>query len=200
MRDTKEKILLTALTLFATDGYEAVSVSDIARELGITKGALYRHYGSKRDIFESILRRMEQRDAEMAGDHELPEETREEAEEAYLNASVDDIIDFSKAMFRYWTQDEFASLFRRVLTIEQYRDTGMSALYQQYLGAGPVGYTEDLFSALGVSDPWEAAARLYAPMHLLYGMYDAAEDKTEILALSDSLLERERAWLKGEGK
>ena len=54
MGDTKERILLTALELFSENGYEAVSVSDIAAELGITKGALYRHYRSKRDIFESI--------------------------------------------------------------------------------------------------------------------------------------------------
>ena len=36
MIDTKEKILLTALRLFARDGYEAVSVSTIAGELGMT--------------------------------------------------------------------------------------------------------------------------------------------------------------------
>ncbi|MBR0281428.1 MAG: helix-turn-helix transcriptional regulator, partial [Oscillibacter sp.] len=42
MGDTKERILLTALHLFAKDGYKAVSVSAIAGELGITKGALYR--------------------------------------------------------------------------------------------------------------------------------------------------------------
>ena len=42
--NTKEKILVTALRLFAVYGYEAVSVSRIAGELGITKGALYKHY------------------------------------------------------------------------------------------------------------------------------------------------------------
>ena len=56
--DTKEKILHAALDLFARDGYEAVSVSMIAGELGITKGALYKHYENKRDIFDSIVRRM----------------------------------------------------------------------------------------------------------------------------------------------
>ena len=35
--NTKEKILVTALRLFAVYGYEAVSVSRIAGELGITK-------------------------------------------------------------------------------------------------------------------------------------------------------------------
>lgn len=59
MTDTKERILQTALRLFAEDGYEAVSVSTIAGELGMTKGALYKHYKNKQDIFDSIVARME---------------------------------------------------------------------------------------------------------------------------------------------
>ena len=55
MRNRKEEILTVALHLFARDGYEAVSVSQIAGELDMTKGALYRHYKSKRDIFDCIL-------------------------------------------------------------------------------------------------------------------------------------------------
>ena len=50
MAETKEKILMTALRLFARDGYEAVSVSMIAGELGITKGALYKHYKNDYDF------------------------------------------------------------------------------------------------------------------------------------------------------
>ena len=58
MADTKENILLTALRLFAADGYEAVSVSTIAGALGIAKSALYKHYKNKRAIFDSIVQRM----------------------------------------------------------------------------------------------------------------------------------------------
>ena len=71
----REKILQKALKLFAGNGYEAVSVSEIAGALGITKGALYRHYINKRDIFDSILSEMERRDAERAAAFDLPEGT-----------------------------------------------------------------------------------------------------------------------------
>mgnify|MGYP006943339052 CR=1 FL=1 len=37
-------------------------------------------------------------------------------------------------MFEYWTEDDFASSFRKMLTIEQFRSEGMQKLYQQYLG------------------------------------------------------------------
>ena len=68
MSNRKEEILTVALHLFALDGYEAVSVSQIAGELDMTKGALYRHYKSKRDIFDSIVERMEQGDSEQAAE------------------------------------------------------------------------------------------------------------------------------------
>ena len=64
MMNTKEKILVAALRLFAVNGYEAVSVSQIAGELGITKGALYRHYKNKRDIFNCIFEYVCQLDVE----------------------------------------------------------------------------------------------------------------------------------------
>ena len=41
----------------------------------MTKGALYRHYKSKRDIFDCIVRHMEQQDGEQARENEVPEES-----------------------------------------------------------------------------------------------------------------------------
>ena len=92
MADTREKILNTALQLFARDGYEAVSVSGIASALGITKGALYRHYQNKRDIFDSIVRRMEERDRQQAAEHGVPEGTAEEMPRAYEAADPQNIL------------------------------------------------------------------------------------------------------------
>ncbi len=190
MGDTKERILLAALRLFAREGYEGVSVSDVAAALGVTKGALYRHYASKRDIFDSILRRMEARDAAEARAHGLPEGTREEMAEAYGEASLRQSAEFAKAMFRYWTRDEFAACFRRMLTLEQYRSPEMAALFQQYLAAGPMGYVADLFRARGLRDPERRAASFYGPMFLLYSVYDGAENKAAVTALLEEHLDR----------
>lgn len=78
MGNRKEEILIVALHLFARDGYEAVSVSQIAGELDMTKGALYRHYKSKRDIFDCIVQRMEQQDGEQATEYESSTEVSNE--------------------------------------------------------------------------------------------------------------------------
>ena len=57
MSDMKERILETALRLFAEGGYEGTSTGDIAKVLGVTKGALYRHYRNKRAILDAIVAR-----------------------------------------------------------------------------------------------------------------------------------------------
>ena len=50
----------------------------------MTKGALYRHYKSKRDIFECIVRRMEQQDGKQARENEVPQESIEKTPEEYV--------------------------------------------------------------------------------------------------------------------
>ena len=115
MGNRKEEILIVSLHLFARDGYEAVSVSQIAGELDMTKGALYRHYKSKRDIFDCIVQRMEQQDGEQASEYDMPEEEKEKMPEKYENVSLDDFVEYSKSMFEYWTEDDFASSFRKML-------------------------------------------------------------------------------------
>ena len=200
MGDTKERILLTSLQLFAQKGYAAVPVSDIAGALGITKGALYRHFESKQAIFDAILARMEQRDGEQAQAHDLPEGTAETDKAAYEAATVSHIVSFSRDMFRYWTEDPFAAPFRRMLTLEQYTTPEMGRLYQQYLGAGPMGYVADLFAAQGLTDPARRAAAFYGPMFLLYSVYDGATDKEAVTALLDETLENTAKNLLGEEK
>ena len=180
MGNTKEEILLVALHLFAQDGYEAVSVSQIAGELGITKGALYRHYQSKRDIFDHILIRMEQGDGEQADSHDMPQERKEDAPETYQELSFTDFMAYSQSMFAYWTEDDFASSFRKMLTLEQFRNAEMQRLYQQYLVSGPVAYVKDLFESMKVDRALERAVQFYATMFFFYSMYDGAEDKEQV--------------------
>ena len=44
-----------ALALFADKGYEATSMREIAEQLGMTKPALYYHFGGKEDIVRTLL-------------------------------------------------------------------------------------------------------------------------------------------------
>ena len=188
MGNRKEEILIVALHLFARDGYEAVSVSQIAGELDMTKGALYRHYKSKRDIFDCIVHRMEQQDGEQARENEVPEESIEKTPEEYQNVSFDDFVEYSKSMFEYWTEDDFASSFRKMLTIEQFRSEEMQNLYQQYLVSGPAEYVKDLFKNMEIKNPEEKAVKFYANMYFYYSVYDGATDKTKAKRQFDQMM------------
>ena len=196
MSDTKEKILLTALRLFARDGYEAVSVSAIAGELGMTKGALYKHYKNKRDIFDHIVARMFQVDAERSRQYEVPEEQFDRSPSAYEQVTMENIRRFTLAQFVFWTEDEFASDFRKMLTLEQYRSAEMAELYSSCLVAGPVAYMEDIFcemlnkGALRAADPKQLALEFFAPLYLLINMWDQAKDRIALAAMMDDHIAR----------
>lgn len=178
MSDTKENILTTALSLFAQKGYEAVSVSMIAGVLGVTKGALYKHYKNKRDIFNSIVERMYQLDTERAKKYCVPQGTLDEMSEEYKNTEFNNIVQFALAQFDFWTTDVFASNFRKMLTLEQYKTPEMNTLYQDCIVSGPIKYLENLFSEMikkGILkkiDPKQLAIEFYAPFFLLISTSD----------------------------
>lgn len=50
-----ERILMSALYLFATKGYEGTAVREICEAAGITKPTLYHHYGSKEGVYRALV-------------------------------------------------------------------------------------------------------------------------------------------------
>lgn len=173
MKTSKENMLLVALRLFAQKGYEATSIFDIAHELQITKGAIYKHFKNKQDILDAIISKMEENDQRFAEQFIMPIHVLSLEElEAYQKVTMKQVIDFSIAMFTYWTEDEFASLFRKMLIIEQYHDKKMNLLYQNYLGDGPYQYILDIFKTMELKDYEEKALIFYGPMFSLYSLSD----------------------------
>jgi AcrR family transcriptional regulator len=51
----KQRILEVAGAMFAEHGYEGTAMQDVAKELGLTRAALYYHYASKADILREII-------------------------------------------------------------------------------------------------------------------------------------------------
>ncbi|CRK56337.1 Transcriptional regulator, TetR family [Alloactinosynnema sp. L-07] len=56
--DTRARIQAAARDLFARKGVQRTSLQEIADELGITKPALYYHFGSREDLVRSIVQPM----------------------------------------------------------------------------------------------------------------------------------------------
>lgn len=55
MDDTRERILFTAMRLFAEKGYLSTSVADILREAGAHSGSLYHFFPTKQDVLIAVL-------------------------------------------------------------------------------------------------------------------------------------------------
>ena len=192
MCTTKEKILLTSLKLFAQDGYEAVSISKISGELGMAKSALYKHYKNKRDIFDSIINRMNELDYERAREYNMPEGNMDEIIKGYRKISIDKIRIYTEVQFKHWTEEEFPSLFRRMLTLEQYRNQEMADLYQKYLVSGPIDYMTYLFA--GITGKKEEAKQLaiefYGPIFLMYSLYDNKREEDDLAEMLKKHVDR----------
>ena len=198
--ETKERILETALELFAQSGYLGTSMSDIAARLGITKAALYKHYAGKQEILDRIVQRMNELDAARAAAYEMPGAAPEGFAQAYLNTPLDRIRAYSTAQFDHWTKEPFSANFRKMLTLEQYRDARLAQLYQENLASGPVKYMAAIFRPLTDSDEtaMQLALNFYGPMYLLYSVYDGAADQSAVAPMLEAHIDRFIAKLEGE--
>lgn len=180
--DTKQRILSESLRLFSENGYDAVSVAEIASAVGIKAPSLYKHYKSKRDIFDSILKKMNEADSFYADENDMPN-----VDDDYNNVSLESIKTFSVAMFKHWTDDEFAARFRRMLSLERFKNTEMAELYKSYISSGPLDYMKEVFAGMNYSesDAGQLALSFYGPMFMLYTVYDESENKKEIISQAE---------------
>ncbi|MCB2219522.1 MAG: TetR/AcrR family transcriptional regulator [Bacteroidetes bacterium] len=55
MTEKQEKILNSALELFAREGYNATSTSKVAAHAGVSEGLIFRHFRNKRGLLMAIL-------------------------------------------------------------------------------------------------------------------------------------------------
>lgn len=53
--EVRSRLLAAAAGVFASRGYAAASVEDVARAAGLTKGAVYSNFAGKDDLFFSML-------------------------------------------------------------------------------------------------------------------------------------------------
>jgi TetR/AcrR family fatty acid metabolism transcriptional regulator len=63
--ETRQRLLESALSVFARNGYERATVDEIVREAGFSKGAFYVHFESKDDLFWEMLQERIEKQQEM---------------------------------------------------------------------------------------------------------------------------------------
>ena len=180
---TKEKILNEALTLFSEKGYGAVYVSVIADAVGIKAPSLYKHFKSKRAIFDSCVEVFSERMEQVRNKLRLPDTP--EAEINYQTADQETIIEIALNLFEFYLQDDVAAKFRKMLMIERCHNPELNELFEDLFMDGAVRYEEKIFSDLidaGIireEDPHIIALRFYTPIFYLLQKYDMHPDLVE---------------------
>ena len=112
---TREEILEAALDLFAVNGYEATSISQLADAVGIRKASLYSHFANKQDILDhSIFVR---------ADWDDPEFTKDKT-----GMTAEDVAKLVQGQMRYILHDPHISKGRKLLMIEQFRNQELAGL------------------------------------------------------------------------
>ena len=110
----------------------------------------------------------------------------------YRKISIDKIRIYTEVQFKHWTEEEFPSLFRRMLTLEQYRNQEMADLYQKYLVSGPIEYMTYLFA--GITGKKEEAKQLatefYGPIFLMYSLYDNKREEDDLAEMLKKHVDR----------
>lgn len=179
-RNTREEILDVALSFFSTKGYDATSLSDISGMLGITKAALFKHFDSKEEILDSIIKMMDAEDRNRARDMKVPEYSKSERDNEYRDINVRDFISYALSQFEYWTENKRASEYRKFLSLERLVREELRVKWDDNFVSGPLSYTKDVMEALGIEEYEKKAMRLWSLMFLSYFLFDSGEDKGKL--------------------
>ena len=93
--------------------------------------SVYKHYKSKQDIFHAIFEETARRYEAFTDTISVHAQNSEQDVILFENITADDLVEKVKSLIEYSLHDEYVSMFRRMMTIEQFRSTELSALYSQ---------------------------------------------------------------------
>ena len=119
--ERRNQILAAAKECFIRNGYAHTRVDDIARESGLSKGGIYFHFKSKRDIFDALLENQQQATATLVREIE--------ASDAPV---VDKLTQLGTMMLRNFAEGEDHAKFLIVLAEMGIREADV---YQKVVGA-----------------------------------------------------------------
>lgn len=181
--DTKQRILDKALELFSTQGYDSVSVGEIAKAVGIKAPSLYNHFPSKQAIFDAIV---ESTAAQYEADTDKINIHVQNAQKdipVFTEITENALFEKVQQIFEYSLHNEATSRFRRMMTIEQFRSPELATLYSKRYVERILNYHADIFRTLIASgeicaENPDALAMMYvAPVVTLIGVCDRQPER-----------------------
>lgn len=188
---TREKIIYEALSLFSVHGYDAVTIREIASEVGIKESSIYNHFKNKQDILNKIIEETLKRYYSTLESVQVPESEDDNVSELYDNINDDTFLDICTKIFLFYLKDDYISKLRRLLTIEQYGNKEIGETFR-YVFIDSILETQrqviQKFIDSGrfiQGDAYTMALHFYSPVFLLLYKYDNCPESEEqaIMAL-----------------
>lgn len=183
--NTKKKIIEEALILFSEKGYSDVYVNDIAKAVGIKAPSLYKHFKNKQEIFHAILEELREDYTKQAANIGIHGNNANVDAGIYADVTEEAFIEMGKKLFLYFLHDDRMRLFRKLLTIEQFRDSELADLYSKQYYNDPLSYQGELFKifiSVGKfkrADPLVLALQFYAPIYTLLTVCDRQPEREQ---------------------
>ncbi len=175
-KDTKEKILTTALDLFSQNGYAGTNIRELTASLGMVKSSIYKHFESKEDIWDTLLDEMiAYYDAHFGSPEHLPP----------APDSLEDLVGMTMRLVEFTIHDKKVVMTRKLLTIEQFRDERARDLATKHFLTGLRDMFAPIFAEMmdrGIlrrDDPAVLALAYTAPISALIRLCDREPEKTE---------------------
>ncbi len=181
--DTKRKILDKALELFSTQGYDAVSVGQIAKAVGIKAPSLYNHFSSKQAIFDAIVESTAAQYEEDTGKIDIHVQDVKQDISVFSEITEEALFEKVWQIFEYSLHNEPISRFRRMMTIEQFRSPELAALYSRRYVDRMMEYHSNIFRALIAAgeiqkeEPDVLAMMYVSPVLTLLGICDRQPER-----------------------
>lgn len=181
--DTRQRILDKALELFSAQGYDSVSVGEIAKAVGIKAPSLYNHFPSKQAIFDAIV---ESTAAQYEADtDQINIHVQNAARDipVFTEITADALFEKVRQIFEYSLHNEAISRFRRMMTIEQFRSPELAAFYSRRYVERMLAYHAGIFRALiaageiTAEDPDTLAMLYVSPVLTLIGICDRQPER-----------------------
>lgn len=172
----KDRILDSALTLFAERGYDGVGVDLIAEKAGLKGPSIYKHFKGKEEILDTLIGNVENYYEINFGSEMHP---------GRLPASVDELIDISLKRIQFTLHDEAIRKTRRILTMEQFRSERIARLATRYNLENIQGMYQKILQGMmeaGIirsGDSAMLALSFVAPITLLIQMCDREPEREQ---------------------
>ena len=183
--NTKQRILDEALTLFSEKGYANVLVNDIAERVGIKAPSLYKHYKNKQAIFDAIIDEMSSKFEQQAQALSINGTNPTADAEVYRSMDEDHLIKLGNDLFAYFLHDSYTKRFRKMLTLEQFKDKDLARVYSEQYFDRPLSYQGMLLGLLVAQGLLVTenvpimTLHFYAPIYMLLTVCDREPEREQ---------------------